>query len=166
MKKKTQIGLITVSADWTPTKSEIENMASKFLHPLQEGEVNAEQMGILIDALKKTIERIEKEARPIIAHQLHSRYSKAEDIVIRGCNIELMEAGVKYDYSNCNDSVLEDLKKQDEELQKKIKEREFLLKSIGYGKTLMVVNEETGELMELKSPSRKSTETYRVKFPD
>ncbi len=163
---ETQNKLMQIASDWTPTKQAIEEMAQRFLLPLNEGDVNPEQMAVIIDALKKTIERIEKEARPVIAHVLHSLYSRREEITVRGCGIELMDAGVKYDYSDCGDSVLNDLNEQAEELNKQIKAREAMLKAIPYGKSEFVANQSTGEIMELKAPKRKSTETYKVKFPE
>jgi len=163
---ETQNKLMQIASDWTPTKQAIEEMAQRFLLPLNKGDVNPEQMAIIIDALKKTIERIEKEARPVIAHNLHSRYSRREEITVRGCGIELIEAGVKYDYSDCGDGVLNDLNEQVEKLNLQIKAREEMLRAIPYGKTEFVVNQFTGEMMELKAPKRSSTETYKVKFPE
>jgi hypothetical protein len=171
MKTKTKSGIsvnvpTSIPVDWNPSKSEIELLASKFLHPYIEGEITAEHMAIVVDTFKKTIERIEKEVRPMIAKELHSRYSKADDIVVKGCKLELMEAGVRYDYCNCNDSYYEDLKHKESEIQLQIKERELMLKSIGYGKTLQIVHPETGEIMEVRSPIRYSTESYKIKIPD
>ena len=43
---------------------------------------------------------------------------------------QIKEVGVKYDYSECNDSLLEELSSQQAELSEKIKAREVFLKSI------------------------------------
>lgn len=159
-------GLVTIREDWQPTKTGIELMASNFLRPLEEGTIEPEAMALLIDAMKKTIEKVEKAARPQIAAHLHSRYAKGEQIDVRGCKIERMEAGVKYDYTFCGDGIWQELKAQEAELSEKIKEREGVLKAIKPGGNFMCVHPDTGELMELRSPEKTSTESYKIKYPE
>jgi len=45
-----------------------------------------------------------------------------------GAEFQIKETGISYDYSNCNDSEWNDLKRQEEEIKKKRKEREETLK--------------------------------------
>jgi len=58
--------------------------------------------------------------------------------------------GVKYDFTNCNDNVWDDLNATVERGKELLKERETFLKSIT--KKLTVVDEETGDISEINPP--------------
>lgn len=73
-----------------------------------------------------------------------------------GTKIEICEAGVSYDYSNCPDWV--ELKNQEAVWAEKRKALEERLKTIPAGK--MLVDAETGET--LVGPSKSSKSTYKV----
>ena len=119
---------------------------------------------------------IEGEIDPIVAHINISKMENAikafkandqvRDITLRelakygrkqtfgDCTLEEVEAGVKYDYSACGDSELEELYKFRQTLDESIKQREAFLKNIPIKG---IVLPETGELVYPPAKSSKTT---------
>lgn len=81
--------------------------------------------------------------------------------VFHNAKFEIKETGVKYDFSKCEDPVLAELHKQQEELGKKVKEREAMLKTLSE-KGVIVVIEETGEAVTVYPPAKSSTTSVAV----
>jgi trehalose-6-phosphatase len=79
-----------------------------------------------------------------------NKYHKDELVELYGARFEIKDVGVKYDYSNCDDVVLESLEQQKAKLDKEIKERQATLKSIKPG--MSAFDNDTG--IELKPPVR------------
>ena len=57
-------------------------------------------------------------------------YHKDELANLHGCKFEVREVGVKYDYSVTDDTVLFEMQKEAEKLDKQIKERQKMLQSL------------------------------------
>lgn len=153
--------IIELKKDWLPTKTEIENAAAKIALPIEEGQLKPEQAAVYIDALKKIIATAEKKVKETIVSELY-KYAKGEKINSVGCEIQPMDAG-KWEYSNCGDSFYNDLCAEIEKMEVVKKEREQFLKTIK--DKMMIVNEVTGELMEVRAPIKLSTPTYKIVYP-
>lgn len=69
--------------------------------------------------------------------------------------LSIREAGVKYDYSNCNDTPYNELVAEKEKLDAKIKDRERFLKNVPTEGTT-IVDESTGEAITVYPPSKSS----------
>jgi predicted transcriptional regulator len=78
--------------------------------------------------------------------------------ILNGAKIEKMEAGTKYDYSVCNDSIWNDLEKQVKELSEKKKNRETFLKSLA--NQVEEVISAQGEI--LQCPIKTSKTTFKI----
>ena len=77
-----------------------------------------------------------------------------------GSKIELAEVGVKYDYSNCGDLMLNELNEQKETIEAAIKERQIFLRSIPIeGMDIVTIH---GELVKIYPPSKSSTSSFKV----
>ena len=90
------------------------------------------------------------------------KYGK--DILLSsGTKIELAETGVKYDYSQCNDTKLQQLELQIADLEEKVEMRKKLLKA------LPICGEEIhagdGELYVIYPPSKSSTSSFKTTLP-
>lgn len=115
----------------------------------------------IISAIKNMqaiISDIEEFAKPLVLDELDKNGGKLE---LYGMSLQKKEAGVKYDFSSTNDQTHTELAAKMEELKKKIKEREDLLKKLPEGGQL-VLNEETGEAYKIYKPIKTSTTTYAV----
>lgn len=124
---------------------------------------------------------VEGEIDPIVAHiniskmeaaiKIYKDNAKVRDITLRelakygkkqsfgDCTLEEVDAGVKYDYSGCNDSCLEELYATRRAIDADIKEREAFLKTIP---SSGIVNADTGEL--LYRPAKSSKTTIKTTF--
>lgn len=69
---------------------------------------------------------------------------------------EIKETGVKYDFSQCNDQALQQMYEQQDKLDKAIKVREAMLKTVP-AKGMTITDEETGETYTVYPPSKSST---------
>ena len=112
---------------------------------------------------------MEGEVDPITAHINISRMEAAiklfkentdvRDIQFGDCRLEEAESGVKYDYSMCGDSRLNDMYKTLEALKADIKEREEMLKKLP---STGMADPDTGEV--LFPPARSSKTTIKTTF--
>ena len=78
-----------------------------------------------------------------------------------GATISLAETGVVYDFSQCNDLVLNDLQQRLSNIKEQIKERESFLKNIS-PKGIEIIDKNTGELVTIYPPSKTSTSSYKI----
>lgn len=92
----------------------------------------------------------------------------AEDTQIgkdfRKYGVEISEAmqGVKYDFSECGDVVLNELMVQKIELDAKVKERQEFLKTVKG--TMELVDTDTGETYTVKAPIKTGSMGFTVKI--
>src|ERR1700761_5060385 len=82
----------------------------------------------------------------------------------KGTKFAIMEAGTKYHYENCGDTVLNEAMSTYEELGRKIKIRQDFLKKISVEGTTLVI-EETGEAIKVYPPYKTSVSTFKVTLP-
>ena len=135
-------------------KNEAKLFSERILEDVLEGCKNPLQLKAQFKIIKACLETIEKnESFKDALMAEHGRYQVSKYSAF-GCEIEQRELGVEYDYSNCNDPVLEDLLIQDKEISEKIKCRKQLLKSIKQGNP--VVDPDTGAVL---MPPVKRSET-------
>ena len=80
--------------------------------------------------------------------------------VYNGLTVELAEVGARWDYSVCNDPVLARLTQALEEAKAEVKAREDFLKALQ--STHEEVDTETGELIQVNPPIKRSTSSIRV----
>jgi hypothetical protein len=81
-----------------------------------------------------------------------------------GNKFELLEAGVKFDFSSCGDPIWNDLNQQLEKIKVELKERESFLKGLKSSVKMDIINPKTGEIheqVELYPPIKSSTSTYK-----
>lgn len=77
------------------------------------------------------------------------------------CKVDVTRSA-RYDYSSCGDEILNGLYEEREALDKQIKERENMLKTVS-GNTILG-KEETGEIQVVKPPVKTSTEVIKLTF--
>lgn len=128
---------------------------------------------------------VEGEVNPLTAYLNMSKFAKVADAVLKNkevkdlalnelekygseqrtfgdCKAEIIEAGVKYDYSECNDPVYAEIIAQEAEILEKKKAREAYLKAIRDHET--TVNESDGTINTLYPPIKRSTTTIKLTF--
>lgn len=112
------------------TKREIQVFAENLINSVAWGDVNPLEMDGRLKAIEEMIDIVRKS--PELNESLIREAMKYSSKTFISGNFkhQLKEVGVKYDFSECNDSELEDLNRQIFELSEKKKSRENFLKSI------------------------------------
>lgn len=141
-------------------KTERELFVLKAVDEIMSGVRNPLEVEVILKNVEETINAIRKhpevkEAIQIEAEKYHEKTFKAY-----GCSIT-KTSRTTYDFSNCNDSVYNDLKEQETKAKEALKERETLLKAIKPGSSF--ANPETGE--EIFPPATSTTEFLTIKLP-
>lgn len=142
------------------SKESISETSLALLNDIDEGHMHPLQVAAQFKFIEDVMTNVKEELRQrVIAEQ--DKYGK-EKMTYHGATFDIKEAGVKYDYSDCNDTIWDDLKQQIDALTEQIKEREAFLKNLK--ERFSYIDESTGEIVTLYPPKRKSTTTYSVSW--
>ena len=140
------------------TKESIKEQSINLLKDLDEGHITPLQLAAQLKLIEDIITNVKEELRQrVLAEQ--DKYGK-ERMSYHGATFDIKEAGVKYDYSKCQDEIWNDIDKHIQELTEQRKEREAFLKTLKDRFTY--VDESTGEIVTIYPPQRKSTTTYSI----
>lgn len=133
-------------------------LANTAISAVIEGEIDPIVAHINISKMENAIKafKANDQVRDITLREL-AKYGKKQSF--GDCTLEEVEAGVKYDYSACGDSELEELYKMRQTLDESIKQREAFLKNIPIAG---IVIAETGELVY--PPAKTSKTTIKTTF--
>jgi hypothetical protein len=141
------------------TKQQIETFAYSLEQGLNNGQIIASDLLRFQKAMEKVFEKI----KPTLIENALNEISKFEkNAVIKGSEFSIVEAGVKYDYSDCNDLEYNMLNTQLEALKSTLKERETFLKAIKAPKQM--IDENSGEVYSVYPPKKTSSTTLKVTF--
>ena len=104
-------------------------LAQNAIQAVVDGEIDPITAHINVSKMEQAIKQFkaDERVRDITIRELW-KYGKKQTFA--DCMLEEAEAGVRYDYSKCGDSRLEELHKMRQALDESIKEREAFLKSI------------------------------------
>jgi hypothetical protein len=141
------------------TKQVISDYAMDIIKSIEEGHLNAVDAALRVKFMEDLIAAMKERLRGHVLDEL-DKYTKGEDIVKYNANFQVKEAGVKYDFFNCNDPEWDDLTQQINELTDQRKDREKFLKTLK--KSIEMIDKETGEIITINQPIKSSTTTYSV----
>jgi len=141
------------------TKQQIETFAYSLEQGLNNGQIIASDLLRFQKAMEKVFEKIKP---TLIENALNEISQYEKNTVIKGSEFSIVEAGVKYDYSNCNDLEYNMLNTQLECLKSTLKDRETFLKSIK--EPLQIIDETSGEVYTIYPPKKTSSTTLKVTF--
>jgi len=135
---------------------QVKALEEAFTTQIEEGYTNPLEFAVrakmLIDALQKTLDNTKE-----LAMTEQMKHGKRAEVF--GAEVTQVESGVRYDYSQCNDSVYTTLKALCEENTALLREREKFLKALTG--PLPIVTED-GEIVTINPPIKLSTTTLRV----
>ena len=134
------------------------DLAARAVSSVMEGVVDPITAHINISRMEAAIKLFKEntDVRDITLREL-AKYGKSHQF--GDCRLEEAESGVKYDYSMCGDSRLNDMYKTLEALKADIKEREEMLKKLP---STGMADPDTGEV--LFPPARSSKTTIKTTF--
>lgn len=139
-------------------KEAIDKTAAEITSIINSGEANPLLILGNIKSWEKVFEKV-KEAVIRAAISEAEKYPEKE-VSIYGIKFEKTEAGVSYDYKSCGHTKYNEICNQIEELTVKKKELEKTLITIKSPTT--IVDNDSGEIMTITPPVKRSTETIKV----
>jgi adenine specific DNA methylase Mod len=141
----------------------MENLHIKSLTDANKGELN-DLASILLEVsegreldlyiFSKKIEYLSKVIQEIAHEYALSEAEKMKGESIYNSKVEIKDVGVKYDYNVCKYAPYDNLLSNKKEIETELKVMENLLKSIN--KPTTIVDEETGDVMNVSPPLRTS----------
>ena len=112
------------------SKSQVIDLFVETKDQIMSGEQDPLKVAVHLKALEELISKLRKDDQ-IQDYTLEQAMKEGQKIFnIYGAEIQIKEMGVKYDYSNCNDSKLIKLYNDMANLKKDIKKRETMLQNI------------------------------------
>lgn len=147
--------LLTLMAS---TATQIDVFSDGVIESVKGGEINPLTVLIQLRAMEQASKRILKEIAPELLNEA-DKYP-GRDFEYAGNKVTKAEHGTKYDYSNTGDPVRQRLFMAAEEANYNLKERENFLKALT--KPMTFVDEETGEAVTIKPPTKTSTSGLNV----
>jgi hypothetical protein len=141
------------------TKQQIETFAYSLEQGLNNGQIIASDLLRFQKAMEKVFEKIKP---TLIENALNEISQYEKNTVIKGSEFSIVEAGVKYDYSECNDIEHNKLTIQIEALKSALKDRETFLKAIKA--PMQMIDENSGEVYTIFPPKKTSSTTLKVTF--
>lgn len=140
------------------TKEQIEIFANQLIDDVEQGVTNPLALHIRLTLIEKSFDKVKEAIKKQVVTEAEKHNQKSFDHM--GCKIEVKEMGVKYDYSGCNDAEWNSLNEGKKAYEVGIKERQEFLKALKKKET--IVNEETGEIIEIFPPIKISTTSIAV----
>jgi hypothetical protein len=139
------------------TKHQIQSLVKGVIEGVDNGDISALETFLLLKAWEDVGEEIKKAVRSKAVSEASQYQGK---LTLYGNEIETFEAGTKYDYSKCGDTIWERLNADANTAIEKRKSREALLRSLKEPET--VIDAFTGEIVTINPPPKTSTTTVKI----
>ena len=143
------------------TKSERESFAADLVERLENGSVNPLEVHLQVKCMEDVVKVINSNTTYKKRVLEASENMGEKSFQFHNAKFEIKETGVKYDFSKCEDEVLNRLYTLQTELDGKVKARESMLKTVP-AKGMIVTDDETGETFTVYPPAKSSTTNVAV----
>jgi len=124
-------------------KAQVIDFVKQTKDVIMSGNENPLKIAVQLRALEDVIKQLRTDSQIQDYTLSEAQKESVKTFKVFGAEITIKETGVKYDYSSCNDSELQEMNQELDELKAQIKERETMLKNIGDG---FIVNQHGEEL--------------------
>lgn len=131
-------------------------LVESICHDVAEGNINPLKQLVVLKSLETAIDEIKQNILEAGIEEVRKYGKEAE---LNGYRISIINAGAKYDYSNCNHPVYNELSKKAGEIKAELAEIEKFLKSLKA--PLDMLDKETGEIYTIYPPVYSSKETLK-----
>lgn len=132
------------------SKDSIGKAAGTVIDAVRNGNINPLEARIRLQVLEKFIEMVKEQIKDESLTEAYKHPSGKFEYM--GCELQIKEAGVRYNFDECGDPMYLDLKD-------KLKKRETFLKAVD--KELNIVTDD-GEVITIKQPIKSSTTTVTI----
>lgn len=141
------------------SKEQISAFSSQILNELESGNISALDVLLNIKGFENVLKDIKDKLDELALNEA-SKYEKTFNY--RNAELQIKEAGTKWDYSNCGDIKLNFILKNEESIANQKKERENFLKSLK--ESMTIIDDQSGEVYEVFPPSKSSKTIVSVKL--
>ena len=136
-----------------PTKQGIDAFSNQLIAAVKNGDVNPLELRVFLKTMEAIGDKVREHVRE---NELTEADKWAENkFSAYGVTFEKAELGTRYDYNVCNDPV-------HDRLLVRVSERTAFLRTIKSPMT--IVDDETGEVVTIKPPLKKSTSGLKISF--
>jgi len=142
-------------------KAEREAFVSELINNINDGGLNPLEVHLQIKCMEDIVKLTTSNTnyKKAIADAAESYGQKT--FQFHNSKMEIKEVGVKYDFSQCADPVLDGLLSTQAHIDKEVKQRQDMLKTVPQ-KGMIVTDELTGETFTVYPPSKSSTTSIAV----
>lgn len=142
------------------TKASAETLAGNLIQAFEDSDDKI-SCWAQVKAIEKALETVKETVRPDVV-RFAEQMGVGKKFEHRGVSFELKDAGVKYDYTNCQDVIWNTLNERMKDVKAALDERQKYLQSLK-SKT-ECFDPLTGEFWTAYPPVRKATETVEVRL--
>lgn len=140
------------------TQTQIDIFSDLMIESVKNGEINPIEVLVIIKSFERAGERILKEIRENYVKEADKYPEKSFEMF--GAKIEKAEVGVSYDYSTSNDPIYFRRLDIADRANTDLEQRKAFLNMLK--EPITIVDEGTGEIVEIKPPLKKSTSSVKV----
>lgn len=163
-----QMSPVSMLSLMNSNKAQRKSFCLQIVEQMENGEVDPLQCHIFLKNIEQIFKMLtdEKTGKEFAVRYKASLMNAADkeggnSFEKYNAKFQIVEAAVKYNYSNCNDLVREGLRLQIEGLKMQLDSREDFLKTVPVS-GLIVTDNESGETVTIYPPSKESTTTVKV----
>ncbi len=141
-----------------PSKEGIVSFSSQVISAVEDGRVDPLRVRILCKAMTEIADKIDKGTKDNQAREAEKNGERP--FIMAGCELQYAPVKTEYDFSRCNDAVLNRLLILEEEIAKQVKQRKDWLRTMAGQEVL--VDEATGEQYTAYPPIKRTTMGVKV----
>lgn len=141
------------------SKERVSTIVAHYTDTLKDGHVNVLEALAQLEFLSQVIEKLKATARELSVDEIARYGNEAKTgVVMHGVTLKLKEAGTKYTYNH--NQLWNTIKEKEDGIAQQRKDLEAMLKTIT--KPTTFVNQDTGEVHDLRPALKTSTTTIEV----
>ena len=157
----------SILALFETTKEQRESFVRDVVRQLDCGQTDPLKIHLQIKAMSEIIERLTDRkkyaatAKVYADHLLFAAQMHGKEFTYQNAKFAIRETGTAYDFSNCNDSKLNELQARFDALKAELDARKEYLKAVP-ASGITAIDETTGEVQKIYPPSKSSTTSVTV----
>jgi len=156
-----QLTTTSVLSLFDTTKEQRESFATDIVRRIVDGEADPLTVHLQLKCMESILKAINENTIYKAALLEAAERQGQKSFTFHNAKFETKEVGVKYDWSKCDDQVLNDFTAQQERLTALIKARQDMLKTVPLS-GLMITDPDTGETYTVYPPAKSSTTSVAV----
>lgn len=157
MEQLTTTGIVSL---FETTKEQRQSFCIDLVSRLEAGEVDPLKVHLQVKSMEDIIKQL-NDNTVYKSMLLDAAEKHGKKFTFQNAEFSVKEVGVKYDYSQCNDPVLQELEQEAAKIGEALKARQKFLQTAPQS-GLTIVIEATGEAATVYPPSKSSTTSVAV----